>query len=212
MELIALFDFDGTLIKKDSMVLLFLRYFDLSIRNVPKLTRLIYETIKYFLKIYSQKQFKEIYINLIINSSRYKDRKALFDDFSKYLIGMIFKSAKKKISELKSKGYTVILLSASPDLYLKKISRELGFSELICTRMDYEDNKAVVSGLNCYGKNKIKMLLSSHEGDKVDWKRSYCYSDSESDRKLLSLFGNPYVVNNARFRKKAPEFKSVMWK
>jgi len=212
MELIALFDFDGTLIKKDSMVLLFFRYFDLSARNVPKLVRLIYETIKYFLKIYSQKQFKEIYINLIIDSSRYKDREAIFDDFSEYLIGMVFESAKKKISELKSKGYTVILLSASPDLYLKKISRELGFSELICTRMVHKDNRAVVSGLNCYGKNKIKMLLGSYEGDKVDWKRSYCYSDSESDRKLLSLFGNPYIVNNARFGKKTPEFKSVIWK
>lgn len=212
MELIALFDFDRTLIKKDSMILFFFRYFNLSIRNVPKLCRLIYGTIKYFLKIYSQRQFKEIYINLIISSSRFKDKEALFDDFSKYLLGMIFKSAKKKISELKEKGYKAILLSASPDLYLEKISRELGFSELICTRMVHKGNEVVVSGLNCYGKSKIKMLLDSHKGDKVDWKRSYCYSDSESDRELLGLFGNPYIVNNAGFGRVAPEFKSVIWK
>ena len=166
MELIALFDFDGTLIKKDSMVLLFFRYFNLSFKNVPRFCGLILEAIKYFLKIYSQRQFKEIYINLIINSSRYKDKEALFNDFSRYLLGMIFKSAKEKISELKKKGHKTILLSASPDLYLEKISRELGFSELICTRMVYRDNKVVVSGLNCYGKNKIKMLLDSYEGDR----------------------------------------------
>jgi len=212
MELIALFDFDRTLIKKDSMLLLFFRYFHLSIRNIPKFCRLILETLKYFLKMYSQKEFKEIYINMIIDSSRYKDREALFDDFSKYLLGMIFKSAKEKITELKKKGYKTILLSASPDLYLEKISMELGFSELICTKMVYRNNREVVSGLNCYGKNKIKMLLNSYEGDKVDWKRSYCYSDSESDRELLSLFGNPYIVNNNKFGKKAPEFKTVIWK
>jgi len=212
MKLIALFDFDGTLIKKDSMILLFFRYFNLSIKNVPKFCRLIYEAIKYLMKIYSQRQFKEIYINLIIDSSRFKDKEALFDDFSRYLLGMIFKSAKKKISELKNKGHKTILLSASPDLYLKKISRELGFSELICTRMVHRDNRVVVSGLNCYGKNKIKMLLDSYRGDNVDWKGSYCYSDSESDRELLSLFGNPYIVNNTKFGKKAPEFKSVIWK
>ena len=212
MELIALFDFDGTLIKKDSMVLFFLRYFKISLRNMPKLARLFYETIKYFLKVYSQKQFKEIYINLILRSSRYKDRNELFDDFSDFLLGLIFESAKKKISEFNNNGYKTILQSASPDLYLKKVGRELGFSELICTKMVYGNNRVAVSSLNCYGKNKIKMLLQRHEGDKVDWKRSYCYSDSESDRKLLSLFGNPYIVNNARFGKKAPEFRSVMWK
>ncbi len=68
MELIAVFDFDGKLIKKDSMVLFFFRYFYLSIKNVPNFYRLVYETLKYFLKIYSQKEFKEKYINFVIDS------------------------------------------------------------------------------------------------------------------------------------------------
>ena len=212
MELIAVFDFDGTLIKKDSMILLFFRYFNLSIRNVPRFCRLTLETLKYFLKVYSQKEFKEIYINLIISSSRFKEVGALFDDFSKYLLGLVFMGAKEKIIELKNKGYKTILLSASPDLYLEKISRELGFSELICTKTVCSDSKIVVSGLNCYGKNKIKMLLDSFSEDRVNWKGSYCYSDSESDRALLNLFGNPYIANNVRFGKKNPDFKSVIWK
>ena len=194
------------------MVLLFFRYFNLSIKNVPKFCRLIYEALKYFLKIYSQKQFKEIYINLIIDSSRIKDIKALFDDFSRYLLGLVFKTAKKEIIELKDKGYKIILLSASLDLYLEKVSRELGFSELICTRTAHCDNKIKITGLNCYGKNKIKMLLGSHREDRVDWKASYCYSDSESDRELMRLFGNPHIVNNIRFGRITPEFKSVIWK
>ncbi|MCD4670440.1 MAG: HAD-IB family hydrolase [Actinomycetia bacterium] len=212
MELIALFDFDGTLIKKDSMILLFFRYFDLSIKNIPIFCRLVYGALKYFLKIYSQRQFKEIYINLIIDSSRIRDVEALFDDFSKYLLGRILKTARKEITGLKDKGYKIILLSASLDLYLEKVSRGLGFSELICTRTTCNDNKIKITGLNCYGKNKIKMLLGSHKEDRVDWKASYCYSDSESDRELLSLFGNPYIINNVRFGKKDPDFKSVIWK
>ena len=212
MELIAVFDFDGTLIKKYSMVLFFFRYFYLSIKNVPNFYRLVYETLKYFLKIYSQKEFKEKYINLVIDSSRFKDIDALFDDFSKYLLGLVFMGTKEKIIELKNKGYKTILLSASPDLYLEKISRELGFSELICTETACSDSKIAVSGLNCYGKNKIKMLLDSFREDRVNWKGSYCYSDSESDRALLNLFGNPYIVNNVRFGKKNPDFKSVIWK
>ncbi len=212
MELIAVFDFDGTLIKKDSMILFFFRYFNLSIRNVPNFYRLILETLKYFLKIYSQKQFKEKYINLVIDSSRFKDTKILFNDFSNYLLGLVFETTKKKIIALKKKGYKTILLSASLDLYLEKISRELGFSELICTRTTYCDNKIVISSLNCYGKNKIKMLLDNNKEDEVDWKRSYCFTDSESDMGLLSLFGKTHIVNNVRFGKKNPDYKSVIWK
>jgi HAD superfamily hydrolase (TIGR01490 family) len=212
MELIAVFDFDGTLIKKDSMVLFFFRYFKLSIKNLPNFCKLIFETLKYFLRIYSQKQFKEKYINLIIASSRFNDLEALFNDFSKYLLDLIPKTAKEKIIEFNKRGHKTILLSASLDLYLEKISKGLGFSELICTWTTCSDDRIVISSLNCYGKNKIKMLLSKYKEDGVDWKGSYCYTDSQSDRELLSLFGNPYIVNNIRFGKKNPDFKSVIWK
>ncbi|GAI52397.1 unnamed protein product, partial [marine sediment metagenome] len=188
------------------------RYFGLSIKNVPNFCRLSLEILKYFLKIYSQKQFKEKYINLVIDSSGFKDIEALFDDFSKYLLGLVFITAKKKIIEFEKKGYRTILLSASLDLYLEKISTGLGFSELICTRTAHGDNRIVISGLNCYGKNKMKMLLGKNKEDRVDWEGSYCYTDSESDRGLLSLFGNPYIVNNVRFGKKNTDFESVIWK
>ncbi|GAG74466.1 unnamed protein product [marine sediment metagenome] len=64
MELIAIFDFDGTLIKRDSMVLFFLRYFNFSWKNILNLFQLALETIKFFLKIYSQKKYKEKFLNL----------------------------------------------------------------------------------------------------------------------------------------------------
>ena len=212
MELIAVFDFDGTLMKKDSMTLLFFRYFHLSIKNIPNIFRLFFETLKYFLKIYSQKQFKEKFINLVISLSGHKDIDVLFDDFSNYLLGLVFETAKKKIIKFRKKGFRTILLSASPELYLEKISKELGFDELICTRTIYNNNKIAISGLNCYGKDKIRMLLDKYLEDRVAWEGSYCYTDSESDKGLLNLFGNPYIVNNGRFGKKNPNFKSVIWK
>jgi phosphatidylglycerophosphatase C len=212
MELIAVFDFDGTLIKKDSMTLFFFRYFNLTIRNAPNFFRLFFETLKYFLKIYSQKQFKEKFINLVISLSGFKDIDALFDDFSIYLLDLVFKTAKKKIIKFRKKGFKTILLSASPDIYLEKISQELGFDEIICTRTIYNNNKIAISGLNCYGKDKIKMLFDKYIEDRVDWEGSYCYTDSESDKDLLDLFGNPNIVNNGRFGKNNPNFKSVIWK
>ncbi|GAI33922.1 unnamed protein product, partial [marine sediment metagenome] len=79
MELIAIFDFDGTLIKRDSMVLFFLRYFNFSWKNILNLFQLALATIKFFLKIYSQKQYKEKFLNLVINSSKIKDPEKIAD-------------------------------------------------------------------------------------------------------------------------------------
>ncbi|GAI17744.1 unnamed protein product, partial [marine sediment metagenome] len=89
MELIAIFDFDGTLIKRDSMILFFLRYFNFSWKNILNLFQLALVTIKFFLKIYSQKKYKEKFLNLVIDSSKIKDPDKITDDFSECLQGRI---------------------------------------------------------------------------------------------------------------------------
>jgi len=212
MELIAIFDFDGTLIKRDSMVLFFLRYFNFSWKNIPDLFRLNLETIKFFLKIYSQKQYKEKFLNLVINSSKIKDPEKIADGFSEYLLRLVFKDAKKEISKLKENGFELVLLSASPDFYLEKIKDSLGFSKLICTKTNMKNGKIIICGEDCYGENKIKMLLDEYKKEDVNWEESYCFADNKSDRHLLGLFGNAYIVNNKRFRKNNLNFKLLTWR
>ena len=212
MELIAIFDFDGTLIKRDSMVLFFLRYFNFSWKNILNLFQLALVTIKFFLKIYSQKKYKEKFLNLVINSSKIKDPEKIADDFSEYLLRLVFKDAKKEISKLKENGFELVLLSASPDFYLEKIKDSLGFSKLICTKTNMKNGKIIISGEDCYGKNKIKMLLDEYRRENVNWGKSYCFADNKSDRHLLGLFGNAYIVNNKRFRKNNLNFKLLTWK
>jgi len=212
MELIAVFDFDRTLIKRDSMVLFFLRYFNYSWKDVPDLFRLNMETIKFFLKIYSQNQYKEKFLNLVVNSSRIKDLGKIADDFSKYLLKLIFRDARKRITRLKDDGYELVLLSASPDFYLEKIKDKLGFSKLICTKTSLKNGKIIICSENCYGENKIKMLLDEYKKEDVDWEKSYCFADNKSDKHLLSLFGKAFVVNNKRFKKNNSNFKLLIWK
>lgn len=212
MELIAIFDFDGTLIKRDSMVLFFLRYFNFSWKNILNLFQLALETIKFFLKIYSQKQYKEKFLNLVINSSKIKDPEKIADGFSEYLLRLVFKDAKKEISKLKENGFELVLLSASPDFYLEKIKDSLGFSKLICTKTNMKNGKITICGEDCYGENKIKMLLDEYKKEDINWEESYCFADNKSDRHLLGLFGNAYIVNNKRFGKDNSNFKLLTWR
>ena len=212
MKKIAVFDFDGTLIKKDSMVLFFYRYFKfLSLHGFLNVPLLLIDTLKFALKLYSQKQYKEKFINSIINSSKINDIDKLANDFSEYLLTKIYIDARRKIKTLKRGGFELVLLSASPDFYLKKIKDKLGFSKLICTKTYYKDGKIIISGKNCYGKNKIKMFLDEYKIKDIDWKESYYFSDCSSDKKLLSYFGKSYFINNKKPAKNNPQFKYLRW-
>lgn len=212
MGLIAVFDFDGTLIKDDSMVLFFRRYYKYSWKNTGIPLILAIEAIKFFLKISSQKQFKEKFINIVIRSSKNRGLEEIIPDFPKFLLKKILKDAISEIGRLKEKGYEIIMISASLDFYLKEIARVLGFSKLICTQTSFKDGKITITGENCYGKNKILRLMEQYSKDSTDWKNSYCFSDNSSDSGLLSLFGNAIAVNNYKLAAKTPGFKHLVWK
>jgi phosphatidylglycerophosphatase C len=212
MGLIAVFDFDGTLIKEDSMVLLFRRYHRFSLGNAGIFLRLVWETIKFFMKINSQKQYKEKFLNLVIRSSKKAAPEEILSDFKKFLLEKILRDAAKEINSLKEKGYETILLSASPDFYLAGVKEALGFSKLICTQTVTKDGNIIITGENCYGQNKVARLLEQYPGGSTDWQGSYCFTDNSSDMGLLSLFGNPFVVNNNKLAAKNPGVKNLVWK
>ena len=212
MGLIAVFDFDGTLIKDDSTVLFFRRYYKYCWNNTGILIMLIWETIKFFMRINSQKQFKEKFLNIVIRSSKNTCLEEIIPDFSKFLLKKISKDALREINSLKEKGYETILLSASCDFYLKEIKEALGFSKLICTETCLKDDKIIITGENCYGGNKILRLLEQYPNDRIDWQNSYCFTDNLSDWRLLSLFGHPFAVNNNKLAAKNPGFKHLVWK
>lgn len=212
MGLIAVFDFDGTLIKEDSMVFFFRRYFKFSLGITGISLVLVWETIKFLMKINSRKQYKEKFLNLVISSIKNRSLEEVISDFSKYLLKKILKDALQEINRLKEKGYETILLSGSPDFYLGEIKDALGFSKLICTQTSLKGNKILINGENCYGQNKVARLLELYPKDFTDWQGSYCFTDNSSDMDLLSLFGNPFVVNNNKISAKNPGVKHIIWK
>lgn len=211
MKKIAVFDFDGTLIKQDSMILFFFKYFKpFSLSGLACGLRLLIDTIKFFLKLYSQKQYKQKFINLIIQSSKIKDIEKLGTDFSEYLLKKIYTDSIKTIKRLEKEGCELVLLSASPDFYLKKIKTRLGFSNLICTKTQYINGKIILKE-NCFGENKIKLFLEEYQNQNINWKSSYCFSDSISDYRLFSYFGNAFAINNKKLTKINPDINFIKW-
>lgn len=66
-------------------------------------------------------------------------------------------------------------------------------------------------GENCKGEEKVRRLkeyLQEHNIE-VDYKNSYMFSDSLSDKPLLDLVGNAYLIN---YKKNNKNYKILNWK
>ena len=93
----------------------------------------------------------------------------------------------------------VILISASPEFYIKEFYAIDEVDLIIGTRFKFENGKFIRSmdGNNCKGQEKVRRLkdVLKEKNIRADFKNSYMFSDSLSDKPLLDLVGNPYLIN-----------------
>jgi phosphatidylglycerophosphatase C len=98
----------------------------------------------------------------------------------------------------RGKGHELVLVSASPEVYVAPIGRRLGFEEVIATRLEVDADDRLTGrlvGANCRGPEKVARLRQWRtEGLVVD----YAYGDSAGDRELLALAATPVRINRRR--------------
>jgi HAD superfamily hydrolase (TIGR01490 family) len=85
-----------------------------------------------------------------------------------------------------ARGHRVVLLSASPDLYVEPAARLLGIDEVICTPVCIEAGRCTgeIAGDNCKGQAKL-VRLRRYLGVETAPPHSYAYGDSRSDLPVL---------------------------
>ena len=90
-------------------------------------------------------------------------------------------------------GHCCVLVSASPDIYLRRVASQLGFDGLICTEMEVQRGRLTgrMHTPNCYGEQKVLRLqawLSARfGGESAQAMRLYAYGDTAGDKPLLRL-------------------------
>lgn len=183
---LALFDFDGTLTKKDSLDE-FLKY------SVGKR--------KYFINMFRFIPYFVLWQTKLMNNGVAKEH--LFRIFFKGMDEELFKSKAKEFSltkldlimnkerieilkEHQKKGDRVVIVSASMQCWLQPWCDKEGI-ELLSTRLKFENG--VFSGkfltINCHGTekaNRIKAHLNIEEYETV-----HAYGDSSGDKEMLAM-------------------------
>ncbi len=212
MEKLAIFDVDYTITKKETLMQLFKYVIMKDIKNIRFLPRALYSGLMYSINIYDEKRVKESFLKFIEGIEE-KDLALLVKGFYKDVLEKIlYEDAIEMMKNLKRKGYKVYLISASPEFYLREFYAIKEVDMIIGTRFILESGKFIrkMQGENCKGEEKVKRLreVLEKENVEVDYKNSYMFSDSLSDKPLLDLVGNAYLIN---FRKKN-DFEVLRWK
>jgi phosphatidylglycerophosphatase C len=190
----ALFDFDGTLTRRDTMApfLLF------TLRHCPKsfldLPGLIPWAIGYKLGKISKEQMKGKALRLYKRVPPDRRQKLLRQFHDEALLPRYLPRGVERVRWHREQGHILLLVSASVDVFLESASHSLGFDRLICTRAVLDPAPRIV-GANCYGEEKVRRLKELDLFQTINWPNSYAYSDHISDLPMLRLCGHPVAAN-----------------
>lgn len=213
MEKLAIFDVDYTLTKKETLRELFKFTIKKKPSKIVYLPRALFSGLMYLVGVYDEKKVKESFLKFI-DGIHEKEMELLVKEFyEKRLSNIIYNDAIVMMRKLKSEGYKIYLISASPEFYLKELNNLSIADKIIGTRFICVDgyHSRRMEGENCKGEEKVRRLKEELKKDniEVDFKNSYMFSDSLSDKPLFDLVGNAYLIN---YRKKQDKIQVLRWK
>ncbi|MBL7575608.1 Phosphoserine phosphatase [Peptoniphilus asaccharolyticus DSM 20463] len=203
MKKIALFDFDKTLTTEDTIILLW-RY----ARDLKKTDRLEYAnkilkgSFGYILK--KDLKFFKNQICQVIHLFTEEE----LEQFADYVYeNHMLKDGLKALKNLEVEYK--MLVSASPQNYLKYFNKYLNFDVVIGTDLDKFCN---ILNENNKSYEKVRRINEhlKEKGFEIDYETSMCFSDSYSaDRPMFEMVKNRYLINS---RKKIEGYENLNWK
>ena len=191
---LALFDFDGTITRKDSL-LEFLKFSSGKLRFILVMG-FFSPLIFYHVFINKTGEIaKMMVLSFLFKGTSLDELNKIGKDFTQLVIpGILLPKAIEEINLLKREGYRIIVISASLDIWLKPWTDSMGI-ELLCTQMDFKEGKFTgkFATPNCNKEekvNRITALLTLKDYHPIN-----AYGNSKGDKPMLD------IADNAFFRK-----------
>jgi HAD superfamily hydrolase (TIGR01490 family) len=185
---IAFFDFDGTITTKDTLLEFIkfskgsLKFFMGFLFNSPYI-------VAYKLRIISNQLAKEKVLRFFFRNTTVEAFTEYCDEFSKSVLPQLVRAgALDEIRRLQRDGYTVVVVSASPENWIQSWADEMKV-QLLATRLQIKENKITgkILGNNCHGKEKVRRIKECY--NLADYNHVVAYGDSNGDKPMFKLAG-----------------------
>ena len=195
MQKISLYDMDRTITVRGTYTpFLFQMVFARAPWRLVFLPLLPFAFVAYGLKLISRGRLKTFNQSMLLGGApKLSALQPHIERFAeKVLRSNLHRKAIDQVEADRADGRTLVLVTASYELYAEAIARRLGFDHLIGTRLEVDGQGRVlprIIGENCYDDAKIARIeaLFSEQG----WQRAdahvRAYSDHVSDRAMLEF-------------------------
>jgi phosphatidylglycerophosphatase C len=201
---VAVFDLDGTITYRDTLVPFLLHVLSEHPMRVLRLWPLPWAVARFALTR-DRGVLKESLIRYVAGGLQRREVATLVDAFLDRLWPRGLRpGALAEIERHRAAGDRLVLLSASPNLYVPRIGERLGFGEVICTEVRWDGDRlhGYLETPNRHGPEKrlvVEGLRQRHAGASFA-----AYGNAASDLAHLELVEAPCLVNaNASARRQA---------
>lgn len=212
----AFFDFDDTLCRGDSVV----PYLLYAIRKgAAPWTQLLRAVRGYLRQIGHPEKIssaKETTFSFIKGQPQHKLDELARGFFREVIMSRLFPQAMAELWKLRAEGYTIVVVSASADVYMRLLPEFLPVDAVLSTRCEAVD--CVYTGhveSNCKGEEKPRRIAAWLQENNLtlDESATRAYGDSASDAPMLRLAALPTLVNpNKKLVALLPDAPHVDWR
>lgn len=195
---LALFDFDGTMIRGDSIAAFVRSLFFKGLVPLPRMADILWKTLKWKLGLIPAEEVKTLALSPLRALDSAAVEKACRGFALEALWPRVYPAALSKMAAHAERGDLVLVVSASPEVYLKYLMEKLPVDGILATRV----NKQFEVTFNAVRENKTAMIRDwlKEQDVQADFDASSAYGDSANDLPMLRMVGHPHLVNP---RKKA---------
>jgi HAD superfamily hydrolase (TIGR01490 family) len=194
MKRYALFDFDGTITTKDTLFD-FIRFTYGRSGLVKCLLLNVWNLSLYAAKLRSNERAKEIMLATMIKGTSSAVFEELCKRYSMERVPQIIKENTKEIIEKHlTDGETLLIVSASPENWIRPWAMKNGFTGVIATKLEEKDGTLTgkFASRNCYGVEKVNRLKEFF----TDRQQVYitAYGDSNGDKPMLNYANHGVLI------------------
>lgn len=189
-RVVAVFDFDGTITSKDTLLEFIIfacgrwKFFIGFLLHAPWLCLMK-------LHLYPNWKCKERIFSWFFKGMEYNTFAELGRLFSERTDRILQQRTLELVNKHLKEGATVYVISASIEEWIRPVCSKFGVTNVLGTKIDVDAHGQLTGRFltaNCYGQEKVRRLM--HVEPQRDNYYLYAYGDSRGDREMLDFADN----------------------
>jgi phosphatidylglycerophosphatase C len=210
---LAVFDLDGTITRRDSLLPYLAGYLRQHPARAVRVPLTLPAMLRYLMGGHDRGALKGSLLHHLMGGLERAAISAWSEQFVPRLVAHgLFSEALEAIAGHRAEGARLVLLSASVDLYVPLVGHALGFDEVICSRVRWSAAGVLdgrLDGPNCRGSEKVIQLQGLLR--RLQPSHTAAYGNSSADLPHLVLADQGIYVNGPARGSLPANVRSVTW-